>query len=127
MRQTNRDREPGATTVAARRPVIALRIPPQDDLSLSHGGRLRTALLMLRPRESRDLRLVSSHLVITPDAAVTLGAGCARQRVATASLRGMAQNLVVDSLADIELSSAAWPVFDIAASAIFLSVSLFRR
>jgi transglutaminase-like putative cysteine protease len=37
--------------------------------------------------------------------------------VATASFQALADHLVIDSVADLELDAAAWPVFDIAASA----------
>lgn len=74
--------------------------------------------LMLRPRESRDLRLLASNIVITPDAAMTWAHDVFGNAVATASFRTMSPALVIDSLADIELNAAAWPVFDIAASAI---------
>ena len=38
--------------------------------------------------------------------------------VATAAFQTMADALLIDSVAELELSAAAWPVFDIAASAI---------
>ena len=74
--------------------------------------------LMLRPRESRDLRLLASSLIVTPDATVTWAHDVFGNAVATAGFGAMSTSLVIDSLADIELSAAAWPVFDIAASAI---------
>ena len=55
--------------------------------------------LMLRPRESRDLRLIGFEMAVTPAAKVTWAHD-------------------VDSVAQIELDAAAWPGFDIAASAI---------
>ncbi|MGA7328458.1 MAG: transglutaminase family protein [Rhodomicrobium sp.] len=61
--------------------------------------------LMLRPRESGDLRLISSDVKVTP-------------AVATATFQNMADTLVIGSSVVIELNAAAWPVFDIAASAI---------
>lgn len=75
--------------------------------------------LLLRPRESRDLGLLASRLAVTPDATVTWAQDVFGNAVATASFRTMAASLVIDSVADIELNAAAWPVFDIAASAIF--------
>jgi transglutaminase-like putative cysteine protease len=75
--------------------------------------------LLLRPRESRDLGLLASTVAITPDATVTWAQDVFGNAVATASFRTMAASLVIDSVADIELNAAAWPVFDIAASAIF--------
>jgi transglutaminase-like putative cysteine protease len=75
--------------------------------------------LLLRPRESRDLGLLASRVAVTPDATVTWAQDVFGNAVATASFRTMAASLVIDSVADIELNAAAWPVFDIAASAIF--------
>ena len=73
---------------------------------------------MLRPRESRDLRLISSYVTVMPAAVVTWAQDVYGNAVATAAFQAMADNLVIDSVADIELDAAAWPVFDIAASAI---------
>ena len=75
--------------------------------------------LMLRPRESRDLRLISSDVAVTPAATVTWAHDVFGNAVATASFQTMADNLVIDSVAELQLNAAAWPVFDIAASAIF--------
>jgi transglutaminase-like putative cysteine protease len=75
--------------------------------------------LMLRPRESRDLRLISSNVAVTPAAAVTWAHDVFGNAVATATFQTMADNLVIASVAEIQLNAAAWPVFDIAASAIF--------
>jgi transglutaminase-like putative cysteine protease len=74
--------------------------------------------LMLRPRESRDLRLISSDVTVSPTATVTWAQDVFGNAVATATFRGMADNLVIDSVAELQLNAAAWPVFDIAASAI---------
>jgi transglutaminase-like putative cysteine protease len=75
--------------------------------------------LMLRPRESRDLRLTSHTLAITPVATVTWAHDVAGNAVAMATFTTMTDTLVFDSVAQIQLSAAAWPVFDIAASAIY--------
>ena len=74
--------------------------------------------LMLRPRESRDLRLISSRVSITPAATVTWAQDVFGNAVATANFNVMADHLVIDSAAELELNAVAWPVFDIAASAI---------
>jgi transglutaminase-like putative cysteine protease len=74
---------------------------------------------MLRPRESRDLRLTSSDLAVTPTAVVTWAQDVFGNAVATATFQTMADTLLIDSVAELELTAAAWPVFDIAASAIF--------
>jgi transglutaminase-like putative cysteine protease len=74
--------------------------------------------LMLRPRESRDLRLISSDLTVTPAAVVTWAHDVFGNAVATATFQAMSTHVVIDSVAVLELDAAAWPVFDIAAAAI---------
>ena len=76
--------------------------------------------LMLRPRESRDLRLISSHVTVAPAAVVTWAQDVFGNAVATAAaFQNSSDTLSIDSVADLELEAAAWPVFDIAAEAIF--------
>jgi transglutaminase-like putative cysteine protease len=75
--------------------------------------------LMLRPRESCDLRLISSDVTMTPTAVLAWAHDVFGNAVATASFQTMADTLVIDSVAELELNAAAWPVFDVAASAIF--------
>lgn len=74
--------------------------------------------LMLRPRESRDLRLISSEVTVTPAATVTWAHDVFGNAIATAVFQGMTDSLVIDSAAELQLDAAAWPVFDIAGSAI---------
>jgi transglutaminase-like putative cysteine protease len=74
--------------------------------------------LMLRPRESRDLRLISSNVTVTPAAVVTWANDVFGNAVATATFQSMSTEVVIDSLAELRLEAVAWPVFDIAASAI---------
>lgn len=74
--------------------------------------------LMLRPRESRDLRLMSHTLAITPTPVLNWAHDVFGNAVAMASFATTADVLVIDSVADILLNVAPWPVFDIAASAI---------
>ena len=74
---------------------------------------------MLRPRESRDLRLLSHDIATTPAATVTWAQDVFGNAVATASFQNMAAGLVIGSVAELELDAVAWPVFDVAASAIF--------
>lgn len=74
--------------------------------------------LMLRPRESHDLRLMSHTLAITPTAVVTWAHDVFSNAVAIATFGTMTNMLVIESVADILLNAAPWPVFDIAASAI---------
>lgn len=74
--------------------------------------------LMLRPRESREVRLRSMDLSIWPPAQVSWAHDVQGNMVATAVFDGMTDTLQIDSRAEIELHAAAWPVFDVAASAI---------
>ncbi len=75
--------------------------------------------LMLRPRESRDLRLISSDVTVSPAAVMTWATDVSGNAVATAIFQTMTEKLVIGSVAELTLNAAAWPVFDIAASAIF--------
>jgi transglutaminase-like putative cysteine protease len=74
--------------------------------------------LMLRPRESRDLRLISSDLAVTPAAVITWAHDVFGNAVATATFQTMSAHVMIDSTVVLELDAVAWPVFDIAASAI---------
>lgn len=74
--------------------------------------------LMLRPRESRDLRLISSEVVVTPEATVTWANDVFGNAVATAGFPVMTDHLRIVSVTELELNATAWPVFGIAASAI---------
>uniref|UniRef100_UPI0030135FDF transglutaminase N-terminal domain-containing protein n=1 Tax=Methylobacterium nigriterrae TaxID=3127512 RepID=UPI0030135FDF len=55
--------------------------------------------LLLRPRESREVRLVSSDLTVTPSATVTWAYDVAGNAVATATFHAPAQMLIIDSVA----------------------------
>lgn len=74
--------------------------------------------LRLRPRESRELRLVSTSLVTSPPATTTWAQDVFGNAVATATFAGAADTLEVDSHVALSLDAVAWPVFTIAASAI---------
>ncbi len=74
--------------------------------------------LMLRPRESRDLRLIAMDIAVTPAALVTWAHDVSGNAVATATFRSMTDALRIDAVSELELDAVAWPVFDIAASAI---------
>lgn len=74
--------------------------------------------LMLRPRESHDLRLLSGRLEVTPAAALSWTNDVFGNAVATAQFSELTDSLTIESLAVVELAATPWPVFDIAASAI---------
>ena len=73
---------------------------------------------MLRPRESRDLRLISSEIKVTPAGALTWAHDVFGNTVATVTFSVMSDVLAIDATTELELHASAWPVFDIAASAI---------
>ena len=73
--------------------------------------------LMLRPRETRELRLLSFELIVQPAASVSWAHDVAGNSIATASFSGLTDTLSVESRMTVDLGAQAWPVFDIAASA----------
>lgn len=73
---------------------------------------------MMRPRETRELRLFSHTLSITPAATVTWAHDVAGNAIATAIFDAPTDHLKIESRARLELTAPAWPVFAIAASAI---------
>jgi transglutaminase-like putative cysteine protease len=73
---------------------------------------------MLRPRESRDLRLMSSTVTLTPVASVRWAQDVFGNAIATATFQTMSDRLAIDSVAELQLDATEWPVFDIAASAM---------
>ncbi len=98
--------------------MIALTIHHRTTYLYHRPVQLGPHRLMLRPRESRDLRLISSDLIIAPAATVSWAHDVFGNAVATASFARPTDRLVIDSVATLELSADAWPVFDIAAAAI---------
>jgi transglutaminase-like putative cysteine protease len=74
--------------------------------------------LMLCPRESRDLQVISCVVTVSPTAQVTWAHDVFGNAVATAVFQGASDSLVIDSLVVLRLEGSAWPVFNIAASAI---------
>jgi transglutaminase-like putative cysteine protease len=74
--------------------------------------------LMLRPRESHDLRLLSGKLVASPAASLSWSNDVFGNAVATAHFSDLTDRLTIESLAVVELAATPWPVFDITASAL---------
>ncbi|NEI72474.1 transglutaminase family protein [Rhizobium lusitanum] len=74
--------------------------------------------LMLRPREGRDLRLLSHEVSVAPQAQISWATDVFGNAVATAVFNEMADVLTVDSVASVDLTASAWPVFAIAGSAL---------
>jgi transglutaminase-like putative cysteine protease len=73
--------------------------------------------LMLHPRETRDLRLISFELDIWPPANIDWSHDVAGNAVAMATFNATSETLAIRSHARVEISAPVWPVFPIAASA----------
>ena len=99
--------------------LITLRIHHRTIYRYSQPVSFGPHRLMLRPRESRDLRLISSKVTVAPAALVTWAQDVFGNAVAIANFQTMTDNLSIDAVAELELGAVAWPVFDIAAAAIF--------
>src|SRR5208337_1704617 len=74
--------------------------------------------LMLYPREGRDLQVISCVVTVSPTAQVTWAHDVFGNAVATAVFQGASDSLVIDSVVELRLEGSAWPVFNIAASAL---------
>ncbi len=79
--------------------------------------RLGPHRLVLRPRESLELRLVSMDIRTTPPSRITWASDVFGNAIATAEFDTLSETLEIESSAELELTSAAWPVFPIASSA----------
>ena len=73
--------------------------------------------MMLRPRETPDLKLLSFRLDIRPEAVIDWSHDVAGNVVASASFHARAQELEIISQARVDLRAPVWPVFPISASA----------
>ncbi|KAA5595968.1 transglutaminase family protein [Blastochloris sulfoviridis] len=98
--------------------MIKLRILHRTIYRYREPVQLLPHRLMLRPRESHELRLLTMDLTMTPPALMTWASDVAGNTVATATFETMVDTLTIDSAVEIELDAAPWPVFAIAASAI---------
>ena len=63
--------------------------------------------LMLRPRESRELRLTGFELTVAPQATLSWAYDVWGNTVATAGLQVMGDTVVIDSIALVELDAVA--------------------
>jgi transglutaminase-like putative cysteine protease len=99
--------------------MIVLNVQHRTTYSYRTPVSLSPHRLMLRPRESRDVRVVSYDLAIAPRAAVTWAYDVFGNAVASATFQEQTDQLVITSTASLELAAVPWPIFDIAAYAIF--------
>ena len=98
--------------------MIALRVHHKTIYRYRRPVVLGPHRLMLRPRESRDVRVISNEVVVTPPGGVTWAQDVFGNTVAMAQFMQMCDVLTIEAITDIQLYATAWPVFDIAASAI---------
>src|ERR1700761_1687240 len=75
-------------------PMVQLKIRHRTTYYYNKSVSLRTHRLMLRPRESRELRLLGMDIMIKPDATVTWAQDVAGNIVATASFQTMTDHLM---------------------------------
>jgi transglutaminase-like putative cysteine protease len=73
--------------------------------------------LMLRPRESRELQLLSHTLKVSPDATVAWANDVWGNAIATASFSGQTSELRIESKLELDLTGNPWPIFNITAAA----------
>jgi transglutaminase-like putative cysteine protease len=99
-------------------PMISLKVHHRTTYRYRQLVSLGPHRLMLRPRESRDLRLISSAVTVAPAAQVAWAHDVFGNSVATAVFQGATDSLVIDSVMKLQLYGSAWPIFDMAASAI---------
>jgi transglutaminase-like putative cysteine protease len=98
--------------------LIALRIRHRTTYAYRRPVSLGPHRLMLRSREGRDLGSISSEIKVSPEGALTWGQDVFGNAVATVTFSAVTDVLAIDAAAEVELHASAWPVFDIAASAI---------
>lgn len=98
-------------------PLITLDIQHTTTYRFHEPVSLLPHRLMLRPRESRDVRLLSSRIAATPDAVLTWASDVFGNAVTTATFAMKASTLVICSAAKLQLASVEWPIFDISVSA----------
>jgi transglutaminase-like putative cysteine protease len=97
--------------------LITLRIQHRTTYNYRREVVLGPHRLMLRPRESRDLHLISSDVKITPEATLTYAQDVFGNSVATAVFARPTDRLVIDSVTQLQLNAEHWPVFAVAAAA----------
>ena len=74
--------------------------------------------LMLRPRESRDLRLIAINLDVSPAAQISWAQDVFGNMVATATFAAMSEELTIESQVELDLGAEAWPIFPVSLSAM---------
>ena len=97
--------------------MARIRISHTTVYHYRHAVSLNPHRLMLRPRESRELQLVSHDLTVSPEATISWAHDVSGNAVASASFSGMTDTLRIDSNIELNLTGNPWPIFNIAVSA----------
>ncbi len=97
--------------------MVAIRIRHNTTYRYRYPVDLGPHRLMLRPRESRDLRLVSCDITSMPQATISWAQDVFGNAVATANYHAPTDHLSIDSLVDLHLNAQPWPVYDVAGTA----------
>lgn len=74
--------------------------------------------MMLRPRETRDLRLVSFDLDVSPAASIDWSNDVAGNAVAVATFESASDVLAMTARIVVDVKAPVWPVFPIGAQAV---------
>lgn len=74
--------------------------------------------LQLRPRESRDLRIISADIAVAPSGTLTWANDVFGNAIATVGFSTPTDSLIVESHVALEHQSKPWPLFDIAVTAV---------
>ena len=98
--------------------MVKVRIRHRTTYSYRRPVGLGPHRLRLRPRESRDLILISSEIAVSPTGALTWAHDVFGNSVATVVFPVLTDSLTIEAVTELELHGSAWPIFDIAASAI---------
>ena len=107
--------------------MISLKIHHKTTYRFNKPVALGSHRLMLRPRENRDLRVISSHLTVTPEAVVTWAHDVFGNAVATATFQTMTDNLVIDSVTELQLDAVRLAYLQHRRLRNCLPVPVFRR
>lgn len=98
--------------------MIALEICHKTTYRYQYPVGFGSHRLLLRPRESRNLRLINHELTFEPKAHVTWANDVFGNAVATATFPETSDKLIIKSIVRLELDVEQWPVFDVATSSV---------
>lgn len=98
--------------------MVALQIHHDTTYTYRGAVALGPHRLMLRPRESRDLRIVSCEIETVPPAQITWAQDVFGNAVATAHFRSITDRLTVIGRTAIDLVAHPWPTYDVAPHAV---------